>query len=974
MAAILIVDERPTNREYLASLLSDGGHRLFEAADGEEALALAGRDRPDLIIANILMPKMNGNEFVRQLRADSTLAHTQVIFSTSNNHMQEASALAKKCSVAGILIEPCEAEFVLRAVETALSGIPTPMASAPTVASTFDRENLRLFNDKLSEQAEELRRTNERLTAIVELSLKLGSERDPEQLLQGFANAAREIIGASYAIVGIANVEQDRLLHFFTSGMDAATVGRLGFPTPNQGTLGQLLKSAYSLSGRNPGGDPVAAGFGKEFPPINSWVGAPIRSLTINYGWVVLIDKIGADAFLEDEERLVGILAAQVGRIYENSSLFNTVLSQSAELRLKVNERGRAEKRFRDLIESAPDAMIIIDGEELITIANERTEKLFGYSRAELLGQPVEMLVPERYHDQSVAARQPYLSNPNLSPPGEVIEQVGRRKDGSEFPIEINLSPLQTDEGIVVTIVIRNITERKKTETALQNMQKRLEHVISSNPAVIFTLAVESERIRKVSWISENVRTMLGYAPDETMAENWWFEKIHPEDRPRVRDHIHRSLSAQGHAIEEHRFQHKKGHYRWVQNEMRLLRDAEGQPFEVVGSWSDITERKQLEDQILQAQKMEAVGKLAGGIAHDFNNLLTVINGYCEILIAGLDPDSRIREPLEEIHNAGERAAALTRQLLAFSRKAVLAPVVLDLNDLLRNLHKMLARLIGEDIELKVVLNPTIWKVKVDPGQMEQVILNLVVNARDAMPQGGKLTIEIANIALDEDYANRHPETQQGFYVQIAVSDTGSGMDAATQARIFEPFFTTKGPDQGTGLGLSVVHGIVKQSGGRVEVYSELGLGTTFKIYLPRTEDEAPVSRIISKKPSRRGSETVLLVEDETGVRLLARMILQRQGYNVLDAKNGEEALQLSMNHPGHIDILVTDTIMPRMSGLQLAQQLTKARPKMKVLFLSGYTDDAIVHHGIIDSDIPFLQKPFSSEGLANKVRDLLDG
>jgi CheY-like chemotaxis protein len=344
------------------------------------------------------------------------------------------------------------------------------------------------------------------------------------------------------------------------------------------------------------------------------------------------------------------------------------------------------------------------------------------------------------------------------------------------------------------------------------------------------------------------------------------------------------------------------------------------------------------------------------------------------MLLGGYDTGGDIHEPLEEIHNAGERAAALTRQLLTFSRKAVLSPVVLDLNALVANVQKMLSRLIGEDIELKVIFDPMIWRVKVDPGQMEQVIMNLVINARDAMPRGGKLIVETSNIELDDAYAEQHPGTQPGHYVQIAVSDTGSGMDAATLAHIFEPFFTTKGPDKGTGLGLSVVHGIVKQSGGRIDVYSEVGLGTTFKIYVPRSEDdEAPLSRMISSMPKRRGTETVLLVEDEAGVRSLARLILQRQGYTVLDAKNGEEAILLSQNFPGTIHIMVTDTVMPKMSGWQLSQRLSPTRPKMKVLFLSGYTDDAVVHHGIIDPDTPFLQKPFTSEALANKVRDLLD-
>lgn len=1099
MATILIVDDRQTNREYLHTLLSYRGYRLLEAADGAEALAITRLERPDLVIADILMPTMDGYEFVRQLRADPSIARTQVIFCTAHYHEQEAHALAKSCGVAGVLIKPCQPEVVLSTVDAVLGGTPTTPAPLPTT-NTFEREHLRLLTDKLSEKADELKRTNDRLTALVELSLQFGSEREPERLLQGFAHAAREIIGSRYAIVGIVNDDQTLLRYCFVSGMDRWTMGLLGLPEPAHGPLGLLLKEAKSYRGQNPTGDPTAAGFESRFPPIYSWLGTPVQSLTKHYGWVLLIDKIGAGAFRDEDERLATILAAQVGRIYENGSLYKEVLRQSTELSLKVTKLSRAEKRFRALIESAPDAMVIVDGDGIITIANERTEKLFGYLRAELIGSPVEILIPDRFRERSIASRQPYLSDPNLSPLGEAMELFGRRKDGHEFPVEINMSPLQTEEGVVVTIVIRNIagrklneealraseellrsafdrtnvamvltdtadrfvrvnaaftqmfgysqaellkmamhdithpdnlaetqarraellagkgyhfeveqryihkdkhiiwglinvslvrnalgqpflyvgqvqdiTERKRTETALKEMQKRLEHVVFSNPAVIFTSAVEDNRIRDISWISDNVREIMGYTPEEALAGNWWFGNIHPEDRNRVRDNIHRTLPAQGHAIDEYRFRYSNNTYRWVRSEMRLVRDAAGKPVEAVGSWSDITERKQLEDQILQAQKMDAIGKLAGGIAHDFNNLLTVINGYCELLTSGLQPGDGIREPLDEIHNAGERAATLTRQLLAFSRKAVLTPVVLDLNELLTNLQKMLSRLIGENIELKVVLNPSVWKVKVDPSQMEQVIVNLVVNARDAMPQGGKVVIETTNVEFDENYANQHPETQHRQYVQVSVSDTGCGMDAAIQSRIFEPFFTTKAPDKGTGLGLSVVHGIVKQSGGRVEVQSEVGVGTTFRIYLPMAIDEAPASRLIVPKRSRAGKETILLVEDEAGVRTLARLILEKQGYKVLDAKNGEEAITLSKNFPGIIDIMVTDTVMPKMSGTQLAQHLAASRPKMKVLYLSGYTDDAVVHHGIMDTETPFLQKPFTLESLTNKVRDLLD-
>ncbi|HEV3436996.1 MAG TPA: response regulator, partial [Gemmata sp.] len=378
MATILIVDDRPINREYLLSLLAYGGHRLLEGADGAEALAITRLERPDLVIADILMPTMDGYEFVRQLRTDPSIAHTQVIFYTAHYHEQEANALAKSCGVAGVLTKPCEPEVVLRTVETVLGGASTTPAPVPA-ATTFDREHLRLLTDKLSEKADELRRTNDRLTALVELSLQLGSEREPGRLLQGFAHAAREIIGARYAIVGIVNDDQTQLRHCFASGMDNATMSRLGLPKPDEGPLGLLLADAKCHRGQNSSGDPVAAGFGSQFPPIHSWLGASVQSLAKNYGWVLLIDKVGAEAFRDDDERLTGILAAQVGRIYENGNLYNEVLRQSGELSQKVTKLGRVEKRFRALIESAPDAMIIVDGQGIITIANERTEKLFGY-------------------------------------------------------------------------------------------------------------------------------------------------------------------------------------------------------------------------------------------------------------------------------------------------------------------------------------------------------------------------------------------------------------------------------------------------------------------------------------------------------------------------------------------------------------------------------------------------------------------
>ena len=381
-----------------------------------------------------------------------------------------------------------------------------------------------------------------------------------------------------------------------------------------------------------------------------------------------------------------------------------------------------------------------------------------------------------------------------------------------------------------------------------------------------------------------------------------------------------------------------------------------------------------LEEELRQSQKMQAVGRLAGGVAHDFNNLLTIIMGQCALLQIGLHDDEPNKGRVEEISAAGKRAARLTSQLLAFSRRQVLEPKVLDLNAVIINMLPMLRRLIGEDIELLTSMNPNPGAVKTDPGQMEQVVMNLAVNARDAMPEGGKLIIETMNVDLDEVYARRHIAVRPGPYVVLAVTDSGCGMSAETEARLFDPFFTTKEVGKGTGLGLSMTYGIVKQSGGNIWVYSEPGRGTTFKIYLPRLEGATVTDEPAARRPlTPRGSEVVLLVEDADGVRSLARELIEAQGYTVLEARDGVEALQVCARHDEDIDLMLTDVVMPRMSGPELAERMASLRPGIKVVYMSGYTGDAIAHHGVLDVGVPFVQKPFTSDDLANTIRGVLD-
>jgi PAS domain S-box-containing protein len=402
---------------------------------------------------------------------------------------------------------------------------------------------------------------------------------------------------------------------------------------------------------------------------------------------------------------------------------------------------------------------------------------------------------------------------------------------------------------------------------------------------------------------------------------------------------------------------------------------GDGTVFELFAE--DTSERRVLEQQLRQSQKMEAVGRLAGGIAHDFNNLLMVISGYSEFLLERLGPEPALRSPAQEIASAAERASSLTRQLLAFSRKQMLAPRILDLNAIVTENLKMLTRMIGEDIDLVMVPHANLGAVRADAGQVEQVIMNLAVNARDAMPSGGKLTIETSNITMDEEYARFHAPLRPGDYVMLAISDTGAGMDSETQSHIFEPFFTTKGP-KGTGLGLSTVYGIIKQSGGYIWVYSELGKGTTFKVYLPRVpypgERLAPaVTAAVETHKPEPGTETILLVEDEANLRYLARQFLEKQGYRVIEAADGAVAMQIVVAHEGVIHLLLTDVIMPGMNGRELAQRVSEIRPNVKVLYMSGYTENVIGHNGTLDAGVRLLQKPFNLRDLKNKVREVLD-
>jgi two-component system cell cycle sensor histidine kinase/response regulator CckA len=641
--------------------------------------------------------------------------------------------------------------------------------------------------------------------------------------------------------------------------------------------------------------------------------------------------------------------------------------------------------------------------------------------------------------------------------------------------------------------------DRQRAEEALQSALRRLQHIVSSSPAVLYSLRTDGQTLLP-TWVSANVERLTGYTAEEVQSPGWWADRVHPDDRERVMSQV-RELLARGGVLREYQFRHKDGSYRWVRDEQILTRHH-GEPDEVMGSWSDITAQKEaelklhaseeqyrllfennphpmwvhdvdtlailavneaavrhygydrdeflalttldlrpLEDaaafkkeyderragqgsvrfisahpykhrkkdgtlidvdiaahpitfagrgarlvlatdvtekavlqaQLVKVQKMEAIGQLAGGVAHDFNNLLGVITGYSELLMRELPPDSREWKRGEEIKRAADRAAALTRQLLAFSRRQVLQPKVLDLDESVAEVEKMMRRLISENIQIVTVRSPRLGKVRADAGQVEQVIMNLAINARDAMPGGGRLVIETGNVDVDETYTRTNPDAHAGPYVMLAVSDTGHGMDVKTLSRMFEPFFTTKEEGKGTGLGLATVYGIVQQSGGIVDVYSEPGQGTTFKVYLPRVEGAPETESPAAFEAPPRGSETILLVEDAEALRLLVRELLEGAGYTVLDANAPDKALALVESTLDPIDLVLTDMVMPRMSGQELARRIVLLKPKTRVVFMSGYSEQAMANHATLEPGTLFLQKPFTMDALTRTIRRALD-
>jgi PAS domain S-box-containing protein len=855
MATILVVDDRSTNRAFLVTLLSHHGHRLLEAADGDQAVVSVRAERPDLVITDVLMPVMDGYEFVRQLRLDPATSSIPVVFSTAHYGAREARSLALSAGVADVLTKPSESADVLKVVARVLSG--TAETQAPTSISPltpeYDREHLRLLTDKASEKASYLKTANARLRALVNIGLDLASEQDAEKLLQQVCAAARDLFGATYVTLAILDRQDRTVQRFSTYPADAGLWIKTGDAI--SGILATVVAERRTLRGHNPDGDPARLQLPARHPAVQAFLAAPIASPTQVYGWICLVGNEHR-TFSQDDEDMVLALAGQVGRIYENGHFYRLAKNRADELEREILQRKQAESDVRD----------------------------------------------ERDRAQRAEERMRFA-----------MESAG-----------VGIWDLDCTTGAVQW-------------SAILESQYGVEPGMFGGTCAAFV------------------------------------ERVHPDDRTSAVETLEQAMKARTDFSTLHRSIWADGTEHWLSGAGRFHLGEHGEAVRGIGISLDVTERRSLEEQFQHAQKMEAVGRLAGGVAHDFNNVLTAILGYCELLLHDIPAEDPRHADIALIHKAGVTAATLTRQLLAFSRKQIIEPTRLDLHLVVAEMQSMVGRLIGEDVKIVLRRQPDPACVNADRGQMEQIIMNLAVNARDAMPTGGTLTIETADVELDTHYTKTHRAAVAGSYVMLRVTDTGTGIPPQILRRLFEPFFTTKEVGKGTGLGLATVHGIVTRYGGSVDVSSEVGKGTSFTVYLPRATAVPPVVKPpppVSLRPL--GTHTVLVVEDEEVLRALAKRLLERQGYTVLVAASAEEALQVFERHAS-IDVILTDVVMPGATGPELTGLLVERDPGLKVIYMSGHTEDAIVQHRVLRPGVAFLSKPFTSESLGRKVRERLD-
>ena len=878
--------------------------------------------------------------------------------------------------------------------------------------------------EALKKSEEEAKWLSQENAVMAEIGRIISSTLNIDEVYERFSEEVRKLISFDRIMINIVNLKNNTTSFAFITGIDVQG-RRVGDIVPLEGTAtGECVRMRSSFLFQTESMDEVVKRFPGLLPTFKAGLRSMIFSPLISEDQVIgalSLRSTKPNAYTETDLRLAERVGNQIAGAVSNSQLFierkraeesaarfskeNAIMAEIGRVVSSTLNIDEVYERFveevRKLIPFDRIAVTIINYKdhtgtmayasgvevpnrkkgEVIPLKSLVYEKIIATRAGILIQTEDEKELEERYPGLLAirAGFRSMISVPLISK-DQVIGVLHLRslKPNAYTESDLTLAERVCNQIAGAIANAQLFIERKQMEEALRKSEERFRDLYDHAPLGYHEYDAEG----RITCVNRTDLEMLGYTAEEMIGQSMWKFNVGENT---VREQILAKLAGTlrpGRNLER-TYRRKDGTTFPVLIEDRLILDEKGQIKGIRCTIQDITERKRVEEekaslkeQLRQSQKMEAIGKLAGGVAHDFNNLLTVIHGYSELMLNSLDQNSRLRQDVQEIMHASERASSLTRQLLAFSRKQVLQPKVLDLNAHVSNMDKMLRRMIGEDIELVTLLVTDLGRIKADPGQIEQVLLNLAVNAKDAMLSGGKLTIETANVKLDENYACSRVGVTPGDYVMLSMSDTGVGMAPETKERIFEPFFTTKDTGKGTGLGLSTVYGIIQQSGGNIWVYSEPGLGTTFKIYLPTIEGNTESLRpaAVSTK-SLQGSETILLVEDEEMVRKLACTVLEKNGYRVLEASNGDKALDVVQGQNGNlIHLMVTDVVMPGMSGRQLADRLVSLQPELKVLYMSGYTDNAIVHHGVLDPGVAYIQKPFTPDALASKVREILDG
>lgn len=980
MPRILIVDDQEQNLYMLQVLLQGYGYEVTPARNGIEALDMARREMPDLIVTDILMPGMDGFSLCREWMADESLRRVPLVFYTATYTDPRDEAFALSLGATRFVVKPTEPDAfvdILRQVlqdhaAQRLTQLGGPSQAAEAYYQQYTEALIRKLEDKMA-QLEAANRALE--LDIAERKRAEKALREVEERFRLIADHVDDIVWqldmqlrltyTSPAVERVLGYKLDEAI-----GTDITTL----LDADSLTQLKQIVQSRLSGAG-HPSINPSVYRMKHKS---GHWVGVEVKSSLI-------YDPEGRpNGFVGITRDITERLQAAEALAQRNRelSLLNRVIAATA---------GAAGRGIEPILHAVCCELAQAFEAPQATAALFNTEKSEAVVVAEYLAPGQPSALGETIPAAGNPAFRHLLAHktPLVISAGE-IGTVDNAPPGDRWnTVPLLLLPLLVEEEVVGGLSVHAVEPRRFTAEEVDLARRVAEQVSGAlararleETQQMLSAAVEqaaesvmiTDTQDTILYINPAFEQISGYSRDEVLGQTPALLKSGKHDA-RFYDELWQTISAGQvwHGCFVNR--KKDGSLYTEEATITPVRNRAGDIVNYVAVKRDVTRELQLEDQFRQAQKMEAVGRLAGGIAHDFNNLLTVILLSARVLGRGLRPEDPLWPNVQIIQETGQRATNLTRQLLTFSRREIVEPQVVDLNQVVGGLDRMLQRLIGEDIGLVVCSAPDLWPVLLDPTQIEQVIVNLAVNARDAMPGGGKLTIEMANTVLDEAYAATHLEVKPGEYVMLAISDTGVGMDDQVKACLFEPFFTTKERGWGTGLGLATVFGIVKQSHGHIWVYSEVGQGTTFKIYLPRVTGGRPSPVRPPQQPAAaRGAETLLLVEDEPLVRQMTRDILLSLGYRVLAAGDGAEALQVAAAQQGPIQLLLTDVVMPRMSGKELADQLRSGRPEMRVLYTSGYADNAIMHHGVLAEGAHFLSKPYEAEALARKVRAVLDG